>query len=94
MKIFYSLFLLKTIKFPKIDPNIKLVPTMKLMGTSIVSLINKSTLFLFELFCIPMNKITNKQELNIDAKNNFLIKKFISINNFFNFKSYCKFRFS
>ena len=83
MKIFYSLFLLKTIKFPKIDPNIKLVPTMKLMGTSIVSLINKSTLFLSELFCIPMNKITNKQELNIDAKNNFLIKKFISINNFF-----------
>jgi len=57
-----------------IDPNIKLDPTIKLIGSSIVSLIKKSTLLLFELFCIPINKTINKQELNIAAKNNFLIK--------------------
>ena len=64
-------------KFPKIEPNIKLVPTTKLIGSSIVLLIKKSTLLLFELFCIPINKSTNKQELKIAAKNNFLIKKLI-----------------
>ncbi len=58
-----------------IEPNIKLDPTIKLIGSSIVSLIKKSTLLLFELFCIPINKTINKQELNIAAKNNFLIKK-------------------
>ena len=57
-----------------IEPNIKLDPTIKLIGSSIVSLIKKSTLLLFELFCIPINKTINKQELNIAAKNNFLIK--------------------
>ena len=50
---------------PKIEPNIKLDPTIKLIGSSIVSSINKSTLLLFELFCIPINKIVNKQELKI-----------------------------
>ena len=64
-------------KLPKAEPNIKLVPTMKLTGSSIVSLIKKSTLRLFELFCTPMNKIKNKQELKIAAKNNFFIKKLI-----------------
>ena len=59
------------------EPNIKLEPTIKLIGSSIVSSINKFTLFLFELFCIPINKSTNKQELKIAAKNNFLIKKLI-----------------
>ena len=63
-----------------IEPNIKLDPTIKLIGSSIVSSINKSTLLLFELFCIPINKSKNKQELKIDAKNNFLIKKLILIN--------------
>ena len=52
-------------KLPKIEPNIKLDPTTKLIGSSIVSLINKSTLLLFELFCIPINKSANKQELKI-----------------------------
>ena len=47
------------------EPNIKLEPTIKLTGSSIVSLIKKSTLLLFELFCIPINKIANKQELKI-----------------------------
>ncbi len=63
------------LKFPMIEPNIKLDPTIKLIGSSIVWFIKKSTLLLLELFCIPINKIINKQELNITAKNNFLIKK-------------------
>ena len=67
-------------ELPKIEPNIKLEPTMKLIGSSIVSSINKFTLLLFELFCIPINKMTNKQELKITAKNNFLIKKLICLN--------------
>ena len=67
-------------RLPKIEPNIKLDPTTKLIGSSIVSSIRKFTLLLFELFCIPINKSINKQELKIDAKNNFLIKKLILIN--------------
>ena len=63
--------------FPKIEPNIKLDPTIKLIGSSMVSSITKSTLRLFELFCIETNKITNKQELNINVKNNFFPKEFI-----------------
>ena len=73
MSSFYSL--LKTKKLPKIEPNIKLEPTTKLIGSSIVSLINKSTLLLFELFCIPINKIANKQELKIAELNSFLKNK-------------------
>ena len=52
-------------KLPKIEPNIKLDPTTKLIGSLIVSFIKKLTLLLFELFCIPINKIANKQELKI-----------------------------
>ena len=70
-------------KLPKIEPNIKLEPTIKPMGSSIDSLINKSTLLLFELFCIPINKRAHKQELNIVAKNNFLINKLIFIYSLF-----------
>ena len=80
---FYSLFLSRTRKLPKIEPNIKLEPTIKLIGSSIVSSINKFTLFLFELFCIPINKITNKQELKITAERNFLIKKLILFSTLF-----------
>ena len=64
-------------KLPKIEPTIKLEPTTKLIGRSIVSLINKFTLLLFELFCIPINKSVNKQELKIAEYNNFLINKLI-----------------
>ena len=64
-------------RLPRIEPNIKLDPMIKLVGSSIVSSINKSTLLLFELFCIPINKKTNKHELKITVKNIFLIKKFI-----------------
>ena len=63
--------------FPKIEPNIKLEPTIKPIGSSMVSFIIKSTLRLLELFCIATNKITNKQELNITVKNNFFPMEFI-----------------
>ena len=56
---------------------LKLEPTIKLIGSSIVSLTNKSILLVLELFCIPINKITNKQELKIADNNNFLIKTLI-----------------
>jgi hypothetical protein len=64
-------------KLPKIEPTIKLDPTTKIIGSSIVLLIKKSTLLLFELFCIPINKIANKQEVKIAEWNNFLTTKFI-----------------
>ena len=63
--MFYLLLILKSIKQPKTEPNIKLDPTTKLIGSAIVSFIKKLTLLLFELFCIPINKIANKQELKI-----------------------------
>ena len=69
--------MLKTIKLPKIEPNIKLDPTIKLIGSSIVSSNNKSTLLLLELFCIPVNSAKNKQELKIADNNNFLTNKLI-----------------
>ena len=77
MNKFYSLFIFKTRKLPIIEPAIKLEPTIKLIGSSIVSSINKFTLLLFELFCIPINKSKNKQELKIADKNNFLIEDVI-----------------
>ena len=55
----------------------KLDPTKKLIGSSTVSLLNKYTLLLFELFCIPITKSINKQELKIVPNKNFLIKKLI-----------------
>ena len=53
---------------------------MKLIGSSMVSFINRFILLLFELFWIPINKRTNKQVLKTDEKNNFLMKKLILIN--------------
>jgi hypothetical protein len=67
------------IKLPIVEPITKLDPTIKLIGSSIVSLIKKFTLLLFELFWIPINKSKNKHELKIALKNNFLIKKLIWI---------------
>ncbi len=83
MSNYFSLSLLKSKKLPKIDPNIKLDPNTKLIGSSMVSFNNKFTLLLFELFWIPINKRTNKQELKTDEKNNFLMKKLILINTLF-----------
>ena len=49
-----------------IDPLMKLIPIMKLIGKLIVSLIIKLTFLLFMLFCIPIIKIKNKDKLNIN----------------------------
>tara|TARA_B100000945_G_scaffold44749_1_gene30690 strand:+ start:741 stop:959 length:219 start_codon:yes stop_codon:yes gene_type:complete len=57
---------------PVKDPVIKLIPTIKLIGKFIVSLIIKFTLVLLELFCIPTIKNKNKEKLNVIEKNNFL----------------------
>ena len=53
-----------------IDPLIKLEPIIKLTGNSIELVLRKLTLLLFELFCIPIIKIRNKDELNANKKNN------------------------
>ena len=60
------------IKLPKIEPLIKLTPTIKLIGKLTVLFITKLTLLLFELFCIPIISNKNKQELNANVKNIFL----------------------
>ena len=62
---------------PKKDPVMKLEPTIKEIGRSIVKSVNKFTLLLFELFCIPIIRHINKQELKIKFKDNFLIKNCI-----------------
>ena len=49
----------------KLDPIIK--PTGKLTDSSI----NKLTLLLLELFCMPIINSKNKQELNKNVKINF-----------------------
>ena len=46
----------------------KLKPIMKLIGNLIVSLRIKFTFPLFELFCIPIIKNKNNEQLNINVK--------------------------
>ena len=58
----------------------KLDPTIKPIGKFTVSSINKSTLLLIELFCIPIINNKNKQELNVSVKNNFLRGNNIHLN--------------
>jgi hypothetical protein len=53
------------IKFPDIDPKMKLTPTINPIGKCTVSSIIKLTLDLVVLFCIPTNNNKNKLELNI-----------------------------
>ena len=65
----------KGIKLPVIDPVMKLIPTMKLVGIAIVSFLNKLILFFIELFCIPIIKNKNIQELKVTKKINFLRAK-------------------
>ena len=74
--LFRLLFLLKSIVkiFPEIDPAIKLMPMIKLIGKLTVSPMNNLTLILFELFCIPIIKSKNKAELKVNVNNNFLSK--------------------
>ena len=53
------------------EPVIKLVPTINPIGNCTVSSKNKLTLLLFELFCKPIIKNVNKQELKIVEKKIF-----------------------
>ena len=62
---------LKFIRFPEIEPVKKLIPIIKLTGKLIVSLIKRFNLVLVELFCIPIIKIKNIEELNINEKISF-----------------------
>ena len=50
----------------------KLTPTIKLIGSLIVSLIKRLTLILCALFCIPIISNKNKEKLNKVEKINFL----------------------
>ena len=59
-------------KLPVIEPDMKLTPTIKLIGKAIVSFLNKLTFPLLELFCIPIINNKNKQELKVTEKINFL----------------------
>ena len=59
-------------KLPVIEPVMKLTPTIKLIGKAIVSFLNKLTFLLVELFCIPIIKNKNKQELKVIEKIIFL----------------------
>ena len=50
----------------------KLTPTIKLIGKAIVSVLNKLTFLLLELFCMPIIKNKNKKELKVIEKINLL----------------------
>ena len=64
-------------RLPDIDPHIKLMPTIKLIGKLTVSPKINLTLLLFELFCIPIINSKNKVEFKTIAKNIFLSKTII-----------------
>ncbi len=55
----------------------KLAPIIKLIGKFIVSLNNRLTFRLVELFWIPIIKSKNKERLKVKSKNNFLSGNFI-----------------
>jgi hypothetical protein len=61
-------------RLPKIDPLIKDIPIIKLIGNSTDSLRMKLTLFLFPLFCIPMISIRSNVVLKIKEKITFFIE--------------------
>ena len=50
----------------------KLTPIIKLIGSLIVSLINRLTLLFWLLFCTPIISNKNKEKLNKVEKINFL----------------------
>ncbi len=67
------------IMLPKIDPLIKLVPIMKLIGNFTVSSTSILTLLFLELFWIPTINIKNKHELNEIVKSNLFSWFIISL---------------
>ena len=56
------------------EPDIKLMPTIKLIGRLTDSPMINLTLLLFELFCIPIIKIKNRAEFKLIVNNTFLNK--------------------
>ena len=56
---------LELIILPVIDPLIKLIPTIKLIGKFADSLIIKLIFVLLALFCIPVIKSKNKEKLKV-----------------------------
>ena len=58
-------------RLPVNEPLMKLTPIMKLIGNLTVSLKIKFTFLEFELFCIPIINIKNKEILNEIVKNIF-----------------------
>ena len=58
-------------RLPVNEPLMKLIPIMKLIGNVTVSLKIKFTFLVFELFCIPIINIKNKEILNEIVKNIF-----------------------
>tara|TARA_Y100001978_G_C23554839_1_gene366340 strand:+ start:505 stop:714 length:210 start_codon:yes stop_codon:yes gene_type:complete len=66
-------------RLPEIEPLMKLIPTIKLMGKLTVSLIIKLTFLLLELFCIPIIRIKNKVRLNVNVNNALLRRNIILI---------------
>ena len=55
--------LIKVRRFPITEPLIKLIPIVKLIGKNTVLNNKKSTFALFELFCIPINRMKNRLKL-------------------------------
>ena len=62
---------------PDKDPDIKLIPIIKLIGKFTVSPIINLTLLLFELFCIPIINKKNKAELRVITNITFFNKRII-----------------
>ena len=58
-------------RLPVNEPLMKLTPIMKLIGNETVSLKIKFTFLVFELFCIPIINIRNKEILKEIVKNIF-----------------------
>tara|TARA_B100000963_G_C22181098_1_gene474528 strand:+ start:217 stop:438 length:222 start_codon:yes stop_codon:yes gene_type:complete len=64
-------------RLPETDPEIKLIPIIKLIGKLTDSPMINLTLLIFELFCIPIIKIKNSPEFKVIVNNNFLNKTII-----------------
>ena len=56
------------------DPEIKLIPIIKLIGKLTVSPMSNLTLLLLELFCIPIIKSKSRAEFKVIVNKIFLNK--------------------
>ena len=68
---------------PTIEPLIKQIPTIKLIGKLTDSVFNKYIFSFFELFCMAIINIKNKIKLNVNVKNIFF--NVLKINPIFKF---------